>query len=407
MKNTKRNTVLVLTGLAFAAATCAWAQDWPQWLGPNRDGKAPGFKAPATWPKELAKKWNVPVGLGDAGPALVGDKLYVFTRDGNNEIIRCLEAATGKEVWQDKYEAQTAFSADRAHSGPRSSPAVVNGKVFTLGVGGTVSCLDASGKVLWRKNDFTAVPRFHTAMSPIVVDGLCIVELGSESSGAVVAYDVATGEQKWKYTGDGPAYASPVLVTVAGTKMIVTIAAKTIVAVGVADGKLFWQAPYAVAGMGYNAATPIVDGQTVIYCGQGRGAKAVKFEKQGDAIAANELWSNSDNSVQFNTPVLKNGLLFGQSQNGKLFCINAKDGKTAWTESAGGRTAYGTVLDAGSVLLSLSSKSQLAVFQPGDKEYTEVANYKVAEKDVYACPVLSGNRLFVKDLDSLTLWSIE
>jgi outer membrane protein assembly factor BamB len=244
-------------------------------------------------------------------------------------------------------------------------------------------------------------------MSPVIVDGLCIVELGSEADGGIVAYDLASGDQKWKWTGDGPAYSSPVPVTVEGMKMIVTITAKSIVAVAVADGKLLWQAPYAVSGMGYNAATPIVDGQTVIYCGQNRGTKAVKLEKQGETIAAKELWTNPDNSVQFNTPVLKNGLLFGQSMNGKLFCINAKDGKTAWTEPNGGRGAYGTIIDAGTVLLSLNSKSQLAIFQPSDKEYTELATYKVADKDAYGCPVLSGNRLFVKDQDSLTLWSVE
>jgi len=408
MKTTTRNRLFVATSLTFLAASCAWAQDWPQWLGPNRDGKAPVFKAPATWPKELAKKWNVPVGAGDAGPALVGDKLYVFAREGSSEIIRCLDATTGKEVWSDKYDAPAVSGADRQHAGPRSTPAVVSGKVFTLGIGGTVSCLDAaSGKVLWRKTDFTGVPRFHTAMSPVILDGLCIVELGSETDGGIVAYDVSSGDQKWKWTGDGPAYSSPVQMTVEGTKLIVTITAKSIVAVATADGKLLWQAPYAVSGMGYNAATPIVDGQTVIYCGQGRGTKAVKLEKQGDSITARELWTNPDNSVQFNTPVLKNGLLFGQSMNGKLFCINAKDGKTAWTEPGGGRGAYGTVIDAGAVLLSLNSKSQLAIFQPSDKEYTELAAYKVADKDAYGCPVLSGNRLFVKDQDSLTLWSIE
>jgi len=117
-------------------------------------------------------------------------------------------------------------------------------------------------------------------MSPLVVDSLCIAQLGKENEGAVVAYDLASGDQKWKWAEEGPAYASPVLVTVGDTKMIVTETAKSIVGLGAQDGKLLWRAPYAAQGMAYNAATPIVDGQTVIFCGQGRGARAVKLEKQ-------------------------------------------------------------------------------------------------------------------------------
>ena len=114
------------------------------------------------------------------------------------------------------------------HSGPRSSPTVADGKVVTLGVGGVLSCVDAAkGKLLWRKDDFSgAWPKFYTASSPIVTDGLCIAQLGSESNGGIVAYDLATGDQKWKWTGDGTAYASPVLLTVEGTKMVVTLTAE-------------------------------------------------------------------------------------------------------------------------------------------------------------------------------------
>jgi len=193
---------------------------------------------------------------------------------------------------------------------------VADGKVVTLGVRGTITCFDAAkGKVLWRKDDFSgAWPRFFTASSPIVTGGRCIAQLGGSDNGGIVAYDLATGDQKWKWTGNGPAYASPALMTVDGTKLIIAETEKSIVALNVADGKLAWETPFVAQGMSYNAATPIVDGQTLIYCGQGRGAKAVKIEKLGDSFTAKELWSNPDNSVQFNTPVLKNGMLVGMYQ---------------------------------------------------------------------------------------------
>jgi outer membrane protein assembly factor BamB len=409
MKNTSQTVSLVSSCLIIVGASVTRAQDWPQWRGPNRDAKASGFNAPKTWPKELNQKWNVTVGSGDATPSLVGDKLYVFSRQEGDEIIRCLDAGSGKELWQDKYAAPAVNGPDAGHNGPRSSPAVANAKVLTLGVCGTVSCLDAStGKVAWRKDDFPgAWPRFHTAMSPLVVVGLCVVQLGKESDGAVVAYDLASGDQKWKWAGEGPGYASPVLLTVGDTQMIVTETAKSIVGVGAVDGKLLWQAPFAPQGMAYNAATPIVDGQTVIYCGQGRGCKAVKIEKQGDTFAAKELWTNPENSVQFNSPILKNNLLFGLSQRGNFFCINAETGKTAWTDPTGGRGGFGEIVDAGPVLLALTAKSELTVFEPSEKQYNELASIKAAAKQTYAYPVLAGNRLFVKDQDSITLWTLD
>ncbi len=404
-----RNQVMTaVAGVLAVSAACALAQDWPQWRGPNRDAKATGFTAPKTWPKDLTQKWKVTVGLGDSTPAVVGNRLYVFVRQDTDEVIRCLDAANGKELWQEKYDAVQVTGPASPHSGPRSSPTVAEGKVVTLGVGGIVTCVDAAkGKLLWRKDDFSgAWPRFYTSSSPIVTDGLCIAQLGSESEGGIIAYDLATGNQKWKWTGDGTAYASPVILTVSGTKMVVTLTPKKIVGIGVADGKLLWEAPFPAQGRAYNAATPIVDGQTVIYAGSGRGTKAVKIEKTADGFGAKELWSNPDNAVQFDSPVLKGGQIYGISQNGVLFCLDAQSGKTLWTTELGGR-GFGSVVDAGSALLALTPKGELTVFEPSDKEYKKLATYKVADTDTYAYPVPAGKGLFVKEKDALTLWSVD
>src|SRR5205085_3441284 len=130
---------------------------------------------------------------------------------------------------------------------------------------------------------------------------------------------------------DAPAYASPALMMVGGTKLIVAMTETKIVALALADGKQVWETPFAVQGRGYNASTPLVDEQTLIYSGSGRGVTAVKLEKNGEAIAAKELWKNAENSVMFNTPVLKNGLLFGLTASDDFFCINSRDGKKAWS----------------------------------------------------------------------------
>ena len=436
--NTTQCTIVFVAASALIIAGDSRAQDWPQWRGASRDGKAAEFNAPKTWPKELTQKWKVTIGEGVATPALVSGKLYVFSRQEGNEITRCLDAATGKELWQDKYESLGATGPAQGYSGPRSSPTVADGKVVTLGVRGTISCLDAAtGKPLWRKDEFKSYPRFFPSSSPIVVNGLCLAQLGGQDNGALVAYDLTTGEQKWKWDGESPGYASPMLMKIGGAQLIIAETERRLVAVNVADGKLVWETPYAVQGRGYNASTPIVNGETIIFCGSGRGTRAVKLEKAAEGFASKDLWSNTEKSVQFNTPVVKDGLLYGLSAGNEFFCLNVADGKTAWTASfkkavdtlpgtgggaaaagggsggggsgrgMGGGGGYGSVVDAGSVLLALTPAAELVAFQPGDKAYTEVARIKVADGQTYAYPVVSGRRIFVKDQDAVTLWTVE
>jgi hypothetical protein len=136
MKKANLSRIVMLGCVILIGASCVFAQDWPQWRGANRDGKVTGFKEPQQWPKELKLRWKTPVGLGDATPAIVGDKLYVFTRQGDEEVTTCLEVDRGEEQWTEKYAAQAVTGAPARHPGPRSSPAVADGKVVTLGVGG-------------------------------------------------------------------------------------------------------------------------------------------------------------------------------------------------------------------------------------------------------------------------------
>ena len=408
MKNKNRIIELVVC-LILISMTTVFAQSWPEWRGSNRDGKVTGFTAPQSWPNELTLNWKVTVGSGDATPAFVDGKLYVFTRQDADEVTLCLDAGSGKELWKDKYAAPSVSGpAARSHPGPRSSPTVTNGKIITLGAGGILSCLEINtGKVVWRKDEFTkAVPQYFTGMSPIVVDGICIAHLGGKGNGAIIAFDLNTGEQKWKWTGDGPAYASPILMTVEGTKQIVEQTEKNIMGIAVADGKLLWQAPTPSQRRFYNSASPIVDGQIVIYTGHGLGTKAVKVEKQGDGFAVKELWSNEELGTAYNTPVLKNGFLFGLSNRGRLYCMNGSTGQITWTDDTSHKN-FGSILDVGAVILALPSNSELIAFEDNSKEYKELARIKVADTPVYAHPVIAKNRIYVKDQETLTMWTIE
>ncbi len=145
----------------------------------------------------------------------------------------------------------------------------------------------------------------------------------------------------------------------------------------------------------------------MIITGAGRGTKALKVEKTGDGFAAKELWSNAEVATQYNTPVLIDGLLFGFSNRGNLFCINAEDGKTAWTDSTRRGRGFASIVAAGSVMLALPNNGELIVFKPIAKEFAQVATIKIAESATYAHPVVAGNRVFVKDQDSLAMLTIE
>jgi len=407
-----RNVNLLIASISgfilLIVAADVFPQDWPQWRGTNRDGKVEEFAAPAKWPTELTQKWKITVGTGDATPALVDGKLYVFTRQDEDEIIRCMDAGTGKELWQDRYRAQAVTGSARTHPGPRSSPTVSDGKVITLGVSGILSCLDRrTGNLVWRHDEFTkAVPQFFTGMSPIIVDKMCIVHLGGKDNGEIVAFDLDTGKEMWKWTGDGPAYGSPILLAVEGTKQVVVQTEINIVSIALADGMLLWQVPAPVQRRFFNSATPIVDGQMVIYSGQGQGTKALTVQKQGNDFTVKELWSNEELGTAYNTPVLKDGFLFGLSDRGRLYCMNADTGQIAWTDDTSHKN-FGALLGAGSVILALPSESELIAFMPSSKEYEELARIKVADTPVYAHPVIAGNRIYVKDNETLTMWTID
>lgn len=400
------NLILMVMVMVSLSISYAAAQDWPQWLGPDRDGQA-NFKAPANWPEQLTKKWTVTVGDGVATPALVGDKLYVFARVDGDEVIRCLNADTGQEIWQDKYAVDGADGPARTYAGPRSSPAVADGKVVTYGVRGTLSCLDAAtGKVLWRKESVDkGWPRFFTSSSPIIADGMCIVQMGGDE-GSITAFNLSDGQVKWKWTGDGAAYASPALVHIDGVKAVIAETDKRIVAVGLADGKLLWEKSFGGGRMAINTDTPLFEDGTLYYSGTGRGTTAFQLKKDGDHLADSELWTNSDDSVKFSTPVLDKNLVVGLSENNQLFCINTKDGKTLWTHDIDGKQGFGSIITAGSVAMGLTPKGELIVFDLDGSGFKQLASYKVAQNDPKAYPVVSGNRIYVKDQDSLTLWTI-
>ena len=404
----RHRPIYVLVGclILVAGGICA-AQDWPQWRGPNRDGKASGFVVPETWPEKLTQNWRVIVGVGDASPVLAAGRLYIHARQGNEEIIMCLDAGTGDEIWRHGNPAPNVGGCARSHPGPRSTPVVADGKVVTLGAGGILTCLNVSGRVLWSKDPLPGiVPRFFAAMSPLVVGGSAIAHLGGAGNGALIAYDLETGGERWRWTEDGPEYSSPVLMAVGGVFQVVTLTEKGIVGVSIVDGSLLWRLPFPPRRMAVNCTTPIIYGQTVIYTGQNRGTIAVKIERQGDEFTATEVWNQPAHSTWYSTPIRSNNMLFGLSQHGRLFCLSAITGTQLWINDTK-HDRFGTIIQTGSVFMVIAPRSPLIVFNAGTLSYNEIASYKVAATPVYAHPAVAGNAIYIKDQESVIKWTVE
>jgi outer membrane protein assembly factor BamB len=407
---TVNTTRAALLGAALLIGTgAALAQDWPQWRGPNRDNHVTGFKEPKTWPKTLKQDWKVTVGDGESSPVMAGDKIYVFARQGGDEVIWCLDAGSGKEIWKDKYAATAVKGPAAPHPGTRSTPSVGEGKVCTLGVNGTVSCWDAAtGKFLWRKEKGN--PKFYTSSSPIIADGKCIV-----FAGALTAFDLANGEEKWKWSAGAP-YGSPVLATIEGVLQIVTPAVGKLAGINLANGKPLWDV---TIGTDYwsNYSTPIIDGSTVIYSepvlpGKGKtGGKtrAFKVEKKGDAFSATQLWEKPLAAHGYHTPLLKGNLLFGVNTAKNFFCMDVKTGNVLWTDKTSAGDC-GCILDTGSVLLAQCGDNRLLVVEPSDKGFKEIAHYQVGDGPTWAVPIVAGNHVYVKSKGkdgTLTMYTLE
>jgi outer membrane protein assembly factor BamB len=409
--NYRRLFTLLLCFLLLSAT--AAAQDWPQWRGPNRDANVSGATIPATWPKTLKEQWKVTVGIGHASPVVANGKIYVFARQGEEEVLLSLDAATGKELWRSSQPiAYEMHEAATGHGkGPKSTPVVYQGNVYTFGISGVLSCHDArTGKVKWRQEFSKQFPKtsplFGTAMSPIIDSGLLIAHVGGHDKGALTAFDPETGAVKWSNEVDGPAYSSPIVVKLAGVRQLVTSTQRNVIGVEVGNGKLLWQLP-AKSQYDENSVTAIAYKDMVIFAREGQGLSAVRLVvsavKDGPRLEAQEVWNNKENQMYLNSPVLAGNTLFGLSplKKGQFFAIDADTGKTLW-QGAGRMGENAAILNlGGQYLLLLINDGNLVVLPANAKEYLPAAQYTVAKSPTWAHPVVSGRQLLIKDEQTL------
>jgi outer membrane protein assembly factor BamB len=349
------------------------------------------------------------VGVGHSSPVVAGGKIFVFTRQGEEETLLCLDAATGKEIWKStqpiSFEMHPAATAHG--KGPKSTPVVSNGSVYTFGISGVLSAHDAAtGKLKWRQEFSKQYPKtwpaYGTAMSPIVDHGLVIAHVGGQDKGALIAFDAQTGAAKWTNDMDGPAYASPIVVTLAGVRQLVTFMQKDLVSVDPANGKLLWKLP-SKTEYDENNVTALSYKDMLIFAREGQGLIAIRLTKQGAQIVPQEVWNNKENMLYMSTPVLQGNTLFGFSalKKGQFFALDADTGKTLW-QGPGRMGENAALLNVGgSVFLALTNDANLIVLPVNAKEYAPSVQYSVANSPTWAHPIVVGNRILIKDETTL------
>lgn len=408
----RRQVLMLTSALALTfVLPLAFGQDWPQWRGPHRDGHILGITPPATWPQAWNPVWQIEVGEGHSSPVVVGDKVFVFAREGEEEVVRAVALADGTVLWSQKYAAPYEVNpAARAHGkGPKSTPVVCGEKLVTLGISGILSCWSTvDGKLLWQhtfRDRFPETsPDFGTATSPMVLDGKTVLAfVGGVESGAFTARDLATGEVVWEWTGDAPAYSSPILTQLAGRSQIVIQSRRFTSGIDPQTGKLLWQIPFTTQ-YNVNIVTPVVWEDLLILSGSRRGTTAYRLVAERDKLVPQEVWHNKEVSMYMNSPVLVRGRLVGlaQDQRGQFFAMDPRTGKVHW-RSEGRQGENAALLVLGELVVALTTGSELVVFDPAADSFRPLARWKVADTPTWAHPVWSAKGLVVKDFRHLTL----
>lgn len=386
---------------------------WTGMLGPNRDGWVSYFQPPEQWPKQLQTKWRAEVGTGYGSPLVSGDRVFQHARQGQNEIVYCLDLEGGNVVWQKSYVVpfKMGSGAEKHGKGPKSSPIYANGRLFTMSITGQLSAWDGTtGELLWRR-DYDARfgksrPYWGASTSPIVDQNHIFVHFGTEEKGALVALSQETGEEFWTQGSDGASYSSPLLVDLDGVRQIVEWNHRALVGVECSTGRLLWQYEFPHQGKNQNMPTPVADRGRILLGAENRGLHSLEPRQENGEWTVEKRWSQRKVALNMSTAVSNGNLLYGFSHYGKgrLFCVNLTTGEILW-QGPGRSGENATFLSLPRHVVALTDSGELQIITASAKKLEVVASWRVADGPTWTPPVLLPNGILVKDHKTLTRWS--
>lgn len=401
-------TFVLLFGLVYSLSTASLlrAGEWPQILGPNRNGVAEGESIAGSWPKSGPRTvWQREVGSGFSGIAVADGKAVLFHRVDDEELVEAMDAATGEVLW--KAGRPTSFSTPYSpDDGPRSTPVIHKGTVYVFGAQGVLRCLQLeSGKEVWSREthrEFKAPEGYFGAGSTPIVEGdKLVVNVGSRDGAGIVAFDRATGRTRWKATDEFASYSSPVAATIDGVRHLIFITRMKTVSLNPQDGRIRFEYPFGRRGPTVNGASPVVvDGHLFTTAHYGVGAVWAKLGKG----SAETIWSSDEIlSSHYATPIAHEGKLYGIHGQERLDepilrCIDPATRTVHWSKPGIG---YGSIIKADGKLLFVTTEGDLVLIEPNSERYKELARAKLLRTATRALPALANGLLYVRGAGTL------
>jgi outer membrane protein assembly factor BamB len=397
--------------LLFLTCQAAQGEDWPQFLGPGRNGVYSGPLA-VSWGKSgPALLWKLDVGQGFSAPVVARGRVILFHRRENQAIVEALEATTGKRIWLAAYptDYRDDFGFDE---GPRGAPAVAGERIYTFGAEGVLQALDfATGKRIWsvdtRKQFGSAKGFFGAACSPLVDDGRVLMNIGGPNGAGIAAFDAATGKVLWTATSDEAGYSAPVVATIGGARHALFWTRAGLIDADPANGKVRFEFPWrSRSHASVNAAAPVVVGNLVFLSSSyGTGATVLQI----DGAAMKQLWASDDAlSNHYATSVYRDGYLYGyhgrQEFGQSLRAIELKTGKVAWNVDGFGA---GTVTLAGDRLVLIRENGELVIAPASPKAFHPLARAQLLPAVVRSYPALADGRLYVRNERTLACFELK
>ena len=411
--------------LTVLLVSMTWAADWPQWRGPNRDGKSADTGLMQEWPAEGPPlTWRVgDLGGGDSAPAVTQGKIIAMANRGEDEVVWALSEADGQELWVTRLAP--VFSQRMPHSkqGPSSTPTVDGERLYVVGMGGNLVCLQvADGKILWQchfQEDFAGpVPRWSFRESPLI-DGDKVICTPGGPGAAIVALNKLTGETIWKSPIPGDpqaAYASAIAIEFAGQRQYVQLMSNTLVGIAADDGQYLWQYDAPANSHGINCSTPMFfDGLIFASSAYGAGAGLAKLSQESDgAVKAEEVWQTKEMESHHGCLILCDGALYGASggnSGGAMVCLDANTGEVKWDRRKDGeRRAKGSLAWADNRLYYRLEDGTVLLIEPNAEKYLERGRFTQPDRTdlpAWAHPVIANGKLYIRDQETLFCYDIK
>lgn len=370
--------------------------NFPRFLGAQMTNWVQGSLLPDRWqsskPREL---WRKKIGEGWSSFSVAGDYAYTMEQRGDRETTLCYELRTGNVVWV--HDEDVRFEESMGDDGPRSTPTVIDGKVFSLGATGMLNCLDArTGDQFWGKNVLEEVgqnvPTWAKSCSPLVVDGKVIFTLGKEAVGNLAALDILSGELVWRSGDYSSSYASPVIAELAGKRQVVAIQQTSVDGYDIETGDILWSFP--IGNRQGNCASPLILNDTVITSsGYGYGTHRIQITKSEEGFKAEELWHSRKLKAKFADMVINDGHLYGLN-DGRMVCLDLTDGKAKWR---GSNFGHGQILGVGNHLIVQTENGSIKILKTSPDREEVIQTIDALEHRTWNHPVLAGRILLIRN----------